>query len=215
MKHLFLLITATMSALAAGCIEGESYKSDLADDELGQAQQALGDVGCGTISMTGMAPANGNINSTRGVQQSPDWTYNPGPTCPLQYLVEYTNLPPFSAIVGMTIRTRLHGGTTLEDITNQTDCERTHLLTGYYVWDTSTSSPTITTTQESGVWSSGACVSDLIGTRPRVDGKYKVRVGARTLYCAYSDGCTDVQRTNLRVETFASWGNDIPPWGDP
>ncbi|MGK3967064.1 hypothetical protein WMF38_23185 [Sorangium sp. So ce118] len=205
MKSLFLMITVAMSATALGCVEGEAYKSELADDELGQTQQAIGDVGCGTISMSGMDAADGISRSTLGVQQSPDWTYNPGPTCPYQYLVEYTNLPAGEALYNLYIRTRLHDDTVFADITNETDCERTHLLTGYYVWNTSSSSPTITTLEEHGNWSGTGCNTTVVGALPALDGKYKVRVAARALYCAFSDGCTEAQRTNLKVETSSSW----------
>ncbi|MGK3966719.1 hypothetical protein WMF38_21395 [Sorangium sp. So ce118] len=207
MRALFLTFTAAMAALAIGCVEGGSRESELAGDELDQTQQAIGDVGCGTISMTGMDASDGISLSTLVDQESPDWTYNPGSSCPYQYLVEYTNLPADNPSSALRMMGKLGGDTTFDDITNQADCERTHLQMSYYVWNTSsTSSPTITTYQEDGVWGTSQCFrSPYLGSIPAADGKYKIRVGARVLFCAFSDGCTVAQRTNLKVGVYPTW----------
>ncbi|XXX77389.1 hypothetical protein WMF30_01265 [Sorangium sp. So ce134] len=214
MKPTFLMTTAAMSALAIGCVEGESHMSDLAGEDLGHAQQAIEDEGCGKINMAFLSAADGISRSTIGVQQSPDWTYNPNSNrgqetfCPYQYLVEYTNLPAFSASEDLRIVASLHGNADWSGITNEMDCERTHLQTGYYVWDTSTTTnPTITSSQIDGVWNSSlnSCSGSLSGDTPALDGKYKARITVRALYCAFSDGCTEAQRTNLKVETDPGW----------
>ncbi|MGK3985873.1 hypothetical protein WME99_22690 [Sorangium sp. So ce136] len=205
MRPLYLTITAAMAALAIGCVEGGSSESELAGDELDQTEQAIGDVGCGTISMSGMAAADGIIRSTLVDQESPDWTYNPGTSCPYQYLVEYTNLPADDPSAALRIKGKLGGDTTFNDITNQTDCERTHLQVGYYVWNTSSSTPTITTYQEDGLWATTQCFGSIVGAMPAADGKFKIRVAARVLYCAFSDGCTVAQRTNLKVGVYPQW----------
>ncbi|WP_437497155.1 hypothetical protein [Sorangium sp. So ce1099] len=206
MRSLFLTITAAMAALAIGCVEGGSRESELAGEELDQTQQGLGDTGCGTISMTGMDASDGIILSTLVDQDSPDWTYNPSPSCPAQYLVEYTNLPADDPSSALRIIGSLGADTTFNDITNQQDCERTHLQVGYYVWNTSSSTPTITTYQEDGMWGTYQCHRNPIaGSIPAADGKYKIRVGARVLYCAFADGCTVAQRTNLKVGLHPGW----------
>ncbi|WP_437507385.1 hypothetical protein [Sorangium sp. So ce1099] len=206
MRPLFLTITAAMAALAIGCVEGGSLESELAGAELDETQQAFGDVGCGTISMSGMDSSDGISHSTLVDQESPDWTYNPGTSCPYQYLVEYTNLPADNPSSALRMMGKLGGDTTFNDITNQTDCERTHLQMAYYVWNTSSSTPVLTTYQEDGMWGTTQCFrSPLNGSIPAADGKFKIRVAARVLYCAFADGCTVAQRTNLKVGVYPGW----------
>ncbi|WP_437316889.1 hypothetical protein [Sorangium sp. So ce385] len=206
MRALFLTITAAMAALTMGCVEGGSRESEPAGDELGEADQAFGEAGCGTISMTGLDPEDGISLSTLVAQDSPDWTYNPGTTCPYQYIVEYTNLPADDPNKALRIMPMLGGGVTFPAITNQADCERTHLQVGYYVWNTSSSSPTVTTYEEDGLWSGSTCLRwPVQGALPAADGKFKIRAAVRVLFCAFSDGCTATQRTNLKVGVDPQW----------
>ncbi|WP_438035130.1 hypothetical protein [Sorangium sp. So ce204] len=210
MKALFLTAAAVLSVLAVGCVEGESFESELAGDGIGEARQGIGDEGCGTLNMSTLDAADGAINSTLSLQASPDWTYNP-PTCPYQYVVEYRNLPAAANNGDLQIWAQPKGG--WGSIDNEADCERTHVLAGYYVWSTNFSlSPTVSTVEAHGTWSSSGdeifgtgCFPTYVGQPPHVDGRYKVRVAARTLFCAYSDGCTDTQRTDLKVETEPTW----------
>ncbi|WP_437898143.1 hypothetical protein [Sorangium sp. So ce124] len=210
MKALFLTAAAVLSVLAVGCVEGESLESELAGERVGEAPQAIGDEGCGTLNMSTLDAADGAINTTLSVQTSPDWTYNP-PTCPYQYVVEYRNLPAASSLADLQIWAQPKGG--WGNIDNEADCERTHVLAGYYVWSTNFSlSPTVSTVEAHGEWSNGGgeifgagCFPRYVGAPPYVDGKYKVRVAARNLFCAFSDGCNDTQRTDLKVETTPVW----------
>ncbi|WP_437478951.1 hypothetical protein WME75_31580 [Sorangium sp. So ce1014] len=207
MRHLLSIALATISALAVGCVEGEPHGPGLSGDEsdaIGESQLALGEAACATVGLSSSGDQNGITRSTVGAQASPDWTYNPV-GCPYQYIVEYTNLPT-SPNQALRAYPRFLDGSHFDDITNEIDCERSHLLTGTYVWPTSTTTdPTIYTHVQDGVWSGTSCSYDSSGTLPRVDGVHKIRVAARAYYCALADGCSAYTRTSLRVEVDPIW----------
>ncbi|WP_438039674.1 hypothetical protein [Sorangium sp. So ce128] len=226
MRKLLLAVTV-LSASAIGCVEGGSYNPEAlggdGDDDLGTAQQALGEPDCGTVAMSGLfwQSADGISRSTLGTQTSPDWTYTSG-ACPYQYIVEYTNLPAGDGTRNLYINTTFQGGNVWSDITNETDCERMHLLVGTYIWNSNTTDPSSTETAVTdGLWTGTSCVgvwsNSSIGvgadygnlSSTPLDGKYKVRVAARAYQCAHADNCDDWLRTSLRVETTPIWLNVI------
>ncbi len=201
MKSLLMTVAAVLSMLAVGCVEGQSIESEVETDELGDLRQALEEPACATFSLTSTGNKDGITRSTFGTQTSPDWTYNPSTACPAQYIVEYTNLPSASAYKDHYVQPRPKGG--WGNITNEHDCERTHVLAGYYTWSTSTSAVAITSEIIDGQWAGGVCTPSPKSPGLSVEGDYKVRVAARTLFCAFDDGCNDTQRTNLKAEVEA------------
>ncbi len=216
MKPLFLVFTAAMSALAVGCIEGESYQSELAGDEIGHIQQAVNEQGCGTIALSSAGNEDGISRPTPFAQESPDWTYNLGSDCPYQYVVEYTNLPAFDPTKDLSFEGRFANGDSWSDITNEVDCERTHLHVGTYVWNSNTTNPSSSYGRIfDGHWSGTTCSPVLSSSTvspsgspnaiPPLDGKFKARIAMRALYCAFADGCAEAQRTNLKVQSIPVW----------
>lgn len=218
MKPTFFVVAATLGALSAGC-DGQAYgpgPSGNADEIVGEEQQALGDDGCATVMLTPEGNRNGITRTTIGSQASPDWLYNVDTHCPHQYVVEYTNIPAPRNTEFLELRTSFYNGTSFWDITNETDCERSHLLTGVYIWPTSTTQNPIVYEQiVDGDWNGTSCVGAVDGPHSTLPylynfaGKYKVRVAARALHCASADGC-DYQRASLRVQTHLAWA-PIPP----
>ncbi|WP_437981339.1 hypothetical protein [Sorangium sp. So ce117] len=219
MKTTFLVVAATLGALSVGC-EGQAYgpgPSGNADEIVGENQQALGELTCATVALVPTGDRNGIVRTTIGTQASPDWTYNAGSDCPHQYVVEYKNIPATRSAEYLNIRTTFLNGTEFEDITNESDCERSHLLTGFYVWPNSVNGlPYVYKQVIDGHWDGNSCVGDVDWPNstlpPNFDfaGNYKVRVAARAYHCALADSCDDYLRASLRVQTHVEW-TPTPP----
>ncbi|MET0342265.1 MAG: hypothetical protein ABW252_14770 [Polyangiales bacterium] len=228
---------AMMGALAlASCadvpLDGDAPNEDAPYDdaaesategegEIASIEQAVGELACSSVGVSAVGNANGRRRTVAvgdNIQASPDWTYHNGGGCPYQYITEYTGFGGIAPLYIHTAGAAARNASTaargpLATITNPTDCARTRLTVGVYIWNANTPGYNqLHTFQGRGQWvalglfppycATQKTSGSLAGPTYTFTGnRYKVRVAGRVEYCRPGDGCVAPLHTDLRVET--------------
>lgn len=153
--HALAGLTVSVGALvSAGCVEGadEMAIDDVEEEEVGTAQQKIGgEAACATLSVA--SPYGASTATVYGaILRSPDDKYNPGSTCPNQYIAEFTSWNSLGTGYYMGV------DWDVAHINNSTDCTSARLTVHYYGYSGGAWNTTPTGEDRwNGVWSSGAC----------------------------------------------------------